>query len=378
MKDKISLHDLVEQLVAATGLSKKQAEKLLHAIPEVIEAGLKRDGIVKVKGLGTFRLKRVKARMGRNLQTGERVSIPAHSKAVFTPEKQLKDHVNSDFRYLSYKELDDSGAVVSKPQEEKKPKPEPEEKVVPVVEKPQAEPEKEVVPVVEKPQPEPEEKVVPVVEKSQPEPEKEVVPVVEKPEAVPEKPVQPEIPEEPKKTRKSLYWIIPITILIILVLIIIFYFRACRDTGPAGTPQPDATEKLKEQEKPAEKAEVTDISAIPEEPPETQLAPETMKETIYTLKPGNYLYRLAGRFYGDSLFWVLIYKANTENIYDPDFILIGDKLIIPPLEGDRHNLSSHDSLELSESHRLLYEYYGETDDPVTGNFYHGMIRYRPK
>ena len=348
MKDKISLHDLVEQLVAATGLSKKQAEKLLHTIPEVIEAGLKRDGIVKVKGLGTFRLKRVKARMGRNLQTGERVSIPAHSKAVFTPEKQLKDHVNSDFRYLSYKELDDSGAVVSKPQEEKKPQDEPEEKVVPVVEKPK------------------------------PEPEKEVVPIVEKPQAVPEKPVQPEIPEEPKKTRKSLYWIIPVTILVIIVLIIIFYFRACRDTGPAGTQQPDATEMVKDQEKLAEKAEVADISAISEEPPEIQPAPETMKETIYTLKPGNYLYRLAGRFYGDSLFWVLIYKANTENIYDPDFILIGDKLIIPPLEGDRYNLSSHDSLELSESHRLLYEYYGETDDPISGNFYHGMIRYRPK
>ena len=103
-----------------------------------------------------------------------------------------------------------------------------------------------------------------------------------------------------------------------------------------------------------------------------------MKETIYTLKPGNYLYQLAGRFYGDSLFWVLIYKANAENIYDPDLIVIGDKLIIPPLEGDRHKLSSHDSLELSESHRLLYEYYGETDDPVAGNFYQGMIRYRPK
>jgi nucleoid DNA-binding protein len=48
---------------------------------------------VKLPGLGTFRKRETKARVGRNPQTGAEIQIPAKTKAAFTVAKSFKDSV---------------------------------------------------------------------------------------------------------------------------------------------------------------------------------------------------------------------------------------------------------------------------------------------
>jgi ABC-type nitrate/sulfonate/bicarbonate transport system substrate-binding protein/LysM repeat protein len=49
----------------------------------------------------------------------------------------------------------------------------------------------------------------------------------------------------------------------------------------------------------------------------------------YTIQPGDTLSKLAGRFYGAIGKWPKIYEANTRTIKNPDYIYIGQKIVIP-------------------------------------------------
>ncbi|MGH8604201.1 MAG: LysM peptidoglycan-binding domain-containing protein, partial [Gammaproteobacteria bacterium] len=51
-------------------------------------------------------------------------------------------------------------------------------------------------------------------------------------------------------------------------------------------------------------------------------------ETI-TVQPGEYLYSIAKRIYGDASKWRLIYEANRDQLSDPDAVRVGMKLLVP-------------------------------------------------
>ncbi|HET8562886.1 MAG TPA: ABC transporter substrate-binding protein, partial [Candidatus Binatia bacterium] len=50
----------------------------------------------------------------------------------------------------------------------------------------------------------------------------------------------------------------------------------------------------------------------------------------YTVKSGDTLSKLADRFYNSFSKWAMIYEANRDTVKNPDYIYIGQKLIIPP------------------------------------------------
>jgi DNA-binding protein HU-beta len=75
------------------GISKKQAKTTLDEITALVVRELKREGTLRVAGLGIFRKRRTKARMGRNPATGAQIKIPARTRLRFTPAKALKDSV---------------------------------------------------------------------------------------------------------------------------------------------------------------------------------------------------------------------------------------------------------------------------------------------
>ena len=181
MSDTISAREIIERLVKLAGIRKKLALEILHGITEIIEEGLKRDGEVRVKGLGTFRLKWVRGRIGRNPKTGTRVEIPAHNRLVFLPERSFKEYINRDSRLLSYKIL---AGTEEKPTEEN---------IIPG-------PESEL----------------------QPEPERSK-------EYHFEPALQPQFQPEPESQRlkRRIHWIAPVAVSIIVILSLIFYFRNC-------------------------------------------------------------------------------------------------------------------------------------------------------
>ena len=86
--------DLVNVVVAETELTKKQAEAAVNATLDAIANALKNGDKVQLIGFGTFEVKDVAARDGRNPKTGEVIKIEATKKPSFSASKVLKDQVN--------------------------------------------------------------------------------------------------------------------------------------------------------------------------------------------------------------------------------------------------------------------------------------------
>ena len=97
MEGKVLLQDLAQSLAAKRNAQRKDVEAFMKAFFETIREGILQDKIVKIKGLGTFKMIDVQDRESINVNTGERIMIPGHSKISFTPDNELKDHVNKPF-----------------------------------------------------------------------------------------------------------------------------------------------------------------------------------------------------------------------------------------------------------------------------------------
>lgn len=97
MENKILLQDLAQDVATHTSIQKKDADNLVRNIFDVIIQFLHEDKIVKIKGLGTFKVVEVSGRDSVNVNTGERIHISGHSKITFTPDTVLRDYVNRPF-----------------------------------------------------------------------------------------------------------------------------------------------------------------------------------------------------------------------------------------------------------------------------------------
>ena len=86
--------DLVNVVMAETNLGEKEVKAAINATLSAISDALKEGDKVQLIGFGTFEVKEVEARDGRNPKTGESIKIDAHKKAHFTSAQALKDHIN--------------------------------------------------------------------------------------------------------------------------------------------------------------------------------------------------------------------------------------------------------------------------------------------
>jgi DNA-binding protein HU-beta len=92
-EDMMTQAQVATHLADKVGISKKQAKSALDEITALVVRELKREGSLRLAGLGIFRKRRSKARMGRNPATGDQIKIPARTRLRFTPAKALKDSV---------------------------------------------------------------------------------------------------------------------------------------------------------------------------------------------------------------------------------------------------------------------------------------------
>ena len=94
---KLNVFDLSGVLMSKNGLGDKESRRFVKAIFDVIQECLDEEKVVKVKGLGTFKIIEVDDRESINVNTGERVLIEGHSKLTFTPDSVMKEIVNKPF-----------------------------------------------------------------------------------------------------------------------------------------------------------------------------------------------------------------------------------------------------------------------------------------
>ena len=87
--------NLVDVVASETGLTKKDVDAVVSATLGAITSALKAGDKVQLIGFGTFEVKAVAEREGRNPQTGETIKIAAAKKPAFSASKALKEEVNA-------------------------------------------------------------------------------------------------------------------------------------------------------------------------------------------------------------------------------------------------------------------------------------------
>lgn len=108
MDAKLNQSDLISLLAKGGNISVAKAELFTKNFFELIIEGLEKDGIVKINGLGTFKITDVASRGSVNVNTGEKIEIKGHRKLSFTPADALRDIVNQPFAMFEPVEVDDS------------------------------------------------------------------------------------------------------------------------------------------------------------------------------------------------------------------------------------------------------------------------------
>ncbi len=83
--------ELIASVAEKTGLTKKDAERVINATFETITASLAKGNRVQLSGFGIFEVKTREARVGRNPRTKEEIQIPASRQPAFKASKTLKD-----------------------------------------------------------------------------------------------------------------------------------------------------------------------------------------------------------------------------------------------------------------------------------------------
>ena len=94
---KNDLHDIAKMLASKYGISVNEAKTFTNTFIDLVNEGLQEDGLVKIKGFGTFKIVEVKDRESINVTTGERILIPGRRKVTFTPDSVMKELVNKPF-----------------------------------------------------------------------------------------------------------------------------------------------------------------------------------------------------------------------------------------------------------------------------------------
>ena len=85
--------ELIAIVAEKSGITKKDAERVVSATFETITAQMKKGEKVQISGFGIFEVKEREARVGRNPRTKEAIQIPASKAPVFKASKTLKDMV---------------------------------------------------------------------------------------------------------------------------------------------------------------------------------------------------------------------------------------------------------------------------------------------
>ncbi len=97
MNRRLTVAELSDGVAKRATVPVSFAEKFVQSFFDVVEEALVKEKLVKVKGLGTFKLVDVEARESVDVNTGERILLAAHSKVTFTPDAALRDTINRPF-----------------------------------------------------------------------------------------------------------------------------------------------------------------------------------------------------------------------------------------------------------------------------------------
>ena len=94
MRKTITREYLSNSIKKEIGLTRFESLKLVGLILDNLSSSIKKDKILKLSSLGTFKVKNKNSRIGRNPKTGQEALINARSVVTFTASEKLKGRLN--------------------------------------------------------------------------------------------------------------------------------------------------------------------------------------------------------------------------------------------------------------------------------------------
>ena len=102
-----TLKDIARIIADRYDMTQQDSEQFISTTFDVIKDQLTHDDIVKIKGLGTFKIQTVPERSSVDVNTGAKIVIDSHDRITFTPDNSMKDSVNKPFAHFETVQLND-------------------------------------------------------------------------------------------------------------------------------------------------------------------------------------------------------------------------------------------------------------------------------
>lgn len=352
----------------------------------LIEEGLARDGVVKIHEFGTFQLKWIEARAGRNPRTGEAIPIPGQYRISFRPVEKLESRVNWPYAHLKA-ELIEPPPVAQKPKAavmpEKPALPEP----VPLFEWEEESAEPEPVPAYAASDPAPPPyrpslswspaspppstlRLDFMDEEDEPAPAKtygdnrkedwreeqvavevktgpsEIVPAPAASHSVAPHVRRPSYMQERERERGPgrAKWF---AIFGAVLLLLLFFAKPIR-------------EQWVHLNQAADPATVAPPPRASDQPPPAPAPTVGFAGGTHQVVNGDNLWGISGHYYVDPYLWPNIYRVNTDKISNPDLLTPAQILALPILYGTHEKLTPQDRRNLAEGYFLVFNHYKQT------------------
>ncbi len=379
--EKLNIANIAAYIAQQKGITKKVAAGFLQQLTTTLGEGLLRDGEVKVKGLGTFKIEWHESRMSVNVQTSEKYEIAGHNKVAFTPDKAMREVVNKPFEHLEPVVMDDETASENDmwmDDEElrlKRFSAQAQEILGIIADLQQIQPEEknqtsppstitiespidqvqiiQDVPIAKQEIEQTSEPVLPNIVystniHSQIESvEKNSIPAFSDENAMMVRMAK----QAPAKNKRWIVLSILFAVVVVISIPIYYYFFIMNHGGDLSPTTTTLASTSSTEKKPVvtpstqsiqSQSTATKASTQPAIPSNPLTKPRTYKETLATetFTVGSRLTLIALKYYGNKLFWVYIYEANKDKIANPDCISAGTRIKIPKLNPkliDVHN-----------------------------------------
>lgn len=95
--NKLGITELSRLLACKRNLDAGITNTFIENFFDILNESLRKDKIVKIKGLGTFKIITVSARKSVDVNTGETIEITSREKISFVPDAALRDLINRPF-----------------------------------------------------------------------------------------------------------------------------------------------------------------------------------------------------------------------------------------------------------------------------------------
>lgn len=90
--------DIVDKIALGTGLTKLETEAIIEGFFKTVIDALRDGKGIEIRGFGTYKVKKKRARQARNPKTGEQVFVPEHYVPTFKFSKEFKELVDKGMK----------------------------------------------------------------------------------------------------------------------------------------------------------------------------------------------------------------------------------------------------------------------------------------